>query len=103
MSQYPDNYTWVASRFGKAMDAHQQFGKALREAGPLGAKEAHLIQLAAAAATRSEGAVHSHVKQALESGASAEEIYHALVLLASTIGFPATAAALCWAREVTEK
>jgi len=47
--------------------------------------------------------VHSHVRRALEAGAKPDEIYHALVLLVSTIGFPAVSAALSWAREIIEK
>lgn len=48
---------------------------------------------------RSEGAVHSHVRRALEAGATPEEIYHAVMLLTSTIGFPNVAAALSWAED----
>ena len=102
MSQYSDNYNWLISNFGDVMNAHQELGRTLRNAGPLDARHGHLIQLAAAAANRSEGAVHSHVKRALDAGATAEEIYHALVLLTSTVGFPTVAAALCWAREIIE-
>ena len=100
MSKYTSNYTWLESKFAKAMEAHQQFGIALQEAGPIEGKTAQLIQLAGAAAAKSEGAVHSHVKRALAAGAQPGEIYHALLLLASTIGFPATAAAISWAREI---
>jgi len=99
MAKYPDNYTWLTKTFGKVLKAHQALGKEVQAAGPIKGKQAQLIQLAAAAATRSEGAVHSHVKRALEAKAKPEEIYHTLVLLTSTIGFPATAAALSWARE----
>ena len=59
--------------------------------------------LAAAASLQSEGAVHSHTRRALEAGAAQEEIYHALVLLVSTIGFPKVAAAISWADDVTRK
>jgi alkylhydroperoxidase/carboxymuconolactone decarboxylase family protein YurZ len=100
MSRFTSNYSWLESTFGKAMEAHQEFGKALREAGPLCDKDAQLIQLAGAAAIRSEGGVHSHAKRALDAGAQPGEIYHTVLLLASTIGFPATAAALSWAREI---
>jgi hypothetical protein len=58
-----------------------------------------LIQLAAAAAIRSEGSVHSHVRRAIKAGASPEEVFHAIILLTSTIGFPSTSAALSWAHE----
>ena len=102
MPTRPDNYQWLESTFGSVMQAHQRLGQELQAAGPLDAKTAHLIQLAAAAASRSEGAVHSHVRRALTAGAAQAEIHHALILLASTIGFPNAAAALCWARDVLE-
>ncbi len=102
MAKYTDNYTWIETNFGSALRLHQDLGKALREAGPVDEKTAELTQLAAAAATRSEGAVHSHVKRALKAGASSDEIYHTLILLISTIGFPTVAAALSWARDIIE-
>jgi len=102
MSEYPRNYNWLVSKFDKVMKAHQNLGKELSEAGPLSEKDGQLIQLAAAAAIRSEGAVHSHCKRALKAGAQPDEIFHALVLLTSTIGFPAVAAAVSWAKEVLE-
>lgn len=102
MSGFTTNYAWMTDKFGPVMEAHQEFGKALQQAGPLDAKTIQLIQLAAAAAARSQGAVHSHVRRALDAGALPEEIYHALMLLASTIGFPNVAAALSWAREIIE-
>ena len=83
--------------FLKAVDA---LGAAAQRAGPLDDKVTQLVQLAAAAAIRSEGAVHSHARRALEAGASPEEIHHALISIASTIGFPTVRAALSWADDV---
>lgn len=83
--------------FIKAVEA---LGKAARMAGPLDDRQGQLLQLAAAAAIRSEGAVHSHTKRALKAGATADEIRHALILLTSTIGFPNVMAALSWADDV---
>ena len=103
MAEYSDNYNWLLTQFGPVMESHRDFGKSLREAGPIAPKTAHLIQMAGAAAVRSEGSVHSHVKRALEAGATPSEIYHTIILLASTIGFPAAAAAISWAREIVEK
>ena len=103
MKKLPPNYLWITEKFGSVMEAHRSLGEIACEAGPLTAKQAELIKLAAAAANQSEGSVHSHTKRALEAGAGPEEIYHALILLVSTIGFPATAAALSWAREILEK
>jgi len=99
----PTNFQWLSQEFGEVMRAHEEMGRALGSAGPLSKKTAQLIKVAAAAANRSEGAVHSHTKRALEAGAAPEEVYHALLLLVSTVGFPVVAAALSWARETIEK
>ena len=100
MTQYPENYRWLLQKFNTVMEKHQDLGKAVRDAGPIDKKNAQLIQLGAAAATRAEGSVHSHAKRALDAGATPEEIYHAIILLTSTIGFPAVAAALCWVKDI---
>jgi AhpD family alkylhydroperoxidase len=100
---YPPWYAYLAEKYGPFMKALEQLGETVRQAGPLPAKTAHLIQLAAAATNRSEGAVHSHTRRALQAGASEAEIFHALILLTSTIGFPTVSAALSWAYDVIEK
>lgn len=83
--------------------AVKNLGDVVRSSGPLDKKTSQLIQLAAAAATQSEGSVHSHTKRALADGASRQEIEHALLLLVSVMGFPKTAAALSWAYDVLEE
>ena len=93
-------YMNIRKRYPKLSEAVEILGKAARAAGPLNKKTSHLVQLSAAAAMRSEGSVHSHVRRALEAGAKKEEIYHTLILLTSTIGFPAVSAAISWADDV---
>jgi AhpD family alkylhydroperoxidase len=83
--------------------AVQNLGDVVRTSGPLDKKTSQLIQLAAAAATQSEGSVHSHTKRALEDGATRAEIEHALMMLVSVMGFPKTAAALSWAYDVLDE
>ena len=65
----PDQYTSIKKRFRAFFTAAENLGKAAKNAGPISGKNSHLIQLAAAAAIRSEGAVHSHTRRALELGA----------------------------------
>jgi 4-carboxymuconolactone decarboxylase len=96
-------FDYVEQKHPKFMKALEQLGKSVREEGPLDRKTANLIQLAAAAAIRSEGAVHSHTKRALEAGAERDEIIHAVILLTSTIGFPNVSAALSWVDDVVGK
>jgi 4-carboxymuconolactone decarboxylase len=97
---YPNWYSFIKENHGKFISALEQLGEVMRQEGPLDEKTAHLIQLAAAAAIRSEGAVHSHVRRALKAGAKPQEIYHALILLTSTIGFPNISAAMSWAYDI---
>ena len=97
------HYLRVKNRFPDYLSAVEALGAAARKEGPIDEKAAQLIQLAAAAAIRSEGAVHSHVRRAREAGAKEEEIYHTLILLTSTIGFPAVSAAISWADDEIEE
>ena len=96
MDKFPKQYESIKERFGEFHEALSALGKAARGSGPIDEKTGHLIQLAAAAATRSEGAVHSHARRALAAGATADELYHAVILTTSTIGFPTVSAALSW-------
>lgn len=100
MSKLPGQYVSIKTRFKKYFTAVDNLGKVVKASGPINKKTSHLIQLAAAAAIRSEGSVHSHTRRALEAGAKPAEIYHAVILLTSTIGFPTVSAALSWVDDV---
>jgi 4-carboxymuconolactone decarboxylase len=102
-ASFPGWYLFIKENFGGFVESLEQMGEVVRKEGPLDDKTSHLIQLAAAAGIRSEGSVHSHVRRALKAGAKPEEIYHALLLLTSTVGFPTVAAALSWAYDVLGK
>jgi alkylhydroperoxidase/carboxymuconolactone decarboxylase family protein YurZ len=94
-------------RFGRenpaVVLAYDALGKACAEAGPLDVKMRELVKLGMAIGARLEGAVHSHVRRALEAGASPEQIRHVVSLAAPTLGFPATVAAYTWVEEVMRK
>lgn len=94
--ELPDHYKGIRKRFGEYGEILNELGRAAKDSGPLDDKTSELIQLAASASIRSEGAVHSHARRALELGASPEELYHTLLLLTSTIGFPNVAASISW-------
>jgi len=103
MSELPGQYLSIKKRFKKFFTAVDNLGKVTRNTGPINIKTSHLIQLAVAAAIRSEGSVHSHTRRALKAGAKPEEIYHAIILTTSIIGFPTVSAALSWADDVVKK
>ena len=101
-SKPPKHYRRIRKAQPEFIAAWDAISKAVRDTGPLAPKTGHLIQLAAAAAVRSEGAVHSHVRRLLEMKAKPEEIRQAIMLAAATIGFPAVMAALSWADDILD-
>jgi len=103
MPKYPGQYQNMTKRYKGVIKALEGLGKATKAAGPLSKKTSELIQLAAAAAIRAEGSVHSHARRALEAGAKPAEIQHAIIVLTSTIGFPTVSAALSWVDDVLAK
>src|SRR6266542_1147018 len=103
MPKYPQQYNSIMKRYKGVIKSLDGLGKATKAAGPLNKKTSELIQLAAAAAIRSEGSVHSHTRRAVAAGAKPEEVRHTIVLLTSTIGFPTVSAALSWADDILEK
>jgi AhpD family alkylhydroperoxidase len=103
MPKYPEQYTSIMKRYKGVMAALEKLGKATKAAGPLNKKTSELVQMAAAAAIRAEGSVHSHARRALEAGAKPAELQHTIILLTSTIGFPTVSAALSWVDDVLAK
>ena len=96
------SYHDISKRYPDVINALETLGSTVRSTGPLDDKTSQLIQLAAAAASKSEGSVHSHTRRAQKAGATREEIYHTLLLLISTIGFPQAMAAISWCRDILE-
>ncbi|MDA8162284.1 MAG: carboxymuconolactone decarboxylase family protein [Desulfobacteraceae bacterium] len=100
MTKLPKMYSDFLEGYPDMAAAYQSLGKAAGESGPLEEKERELIKLGIAVGAGSEGAVHSHVRRALEMGATNEEIRHAVLLSITTIGLPAMMAALTWAEDI---
>lgn len=82
--------------------AYDALGDACRQAGPLTERDQRLVKLGIAIGLASEGGVRSHVRRGLKEGISAADLLHAIVIAVPTAGFPTTAAAYQWAREVLE-
>jgi alkylhydroperoxidase/carboxymuconolactone decarboxylase family protein YurZ len=89
-----------ATRFPDLWQAYQALGASAAASGPIDARGRRLVKLAMAVGAGSEGAVHSHARQALEEGVSAEEIRQVCNLAITTLGFPTAMAALSWVNDV---
>ncbi len=83
--------------------AYASLGGSLADAGPLDAKARRLVKLALAIGTGSEGAVHSHVRRALDEGLTPAELRHIAILAISTLGLPRAVAALTWIEDIVGK
>jgi alkylhydroperoxidase/carboxymuconolactone decarboxylase family protein YurZ len=102
MEELPSAAGDVAKKHPALWKAYAALGKAVSEAGPLDARARRLVKLGLAIGAGSEGAVHSHARQALAEGLTPQEIKHAALLAVTTLGFPHAVAALSWIEDVTE-
>jgi alkylhydroperoxidase/carboxymuconolactone decarboxylase family protein YurZ len=92
----------VAAAFPNVWKAYAALGKACSEAGPIEGRTARLVKLALAIGASSEGAVHSHVRRALEEGVAREELKQVALLAIPTLGFPQAVKGLTWIEDVTD-
>ena len=99
MSQLPKPFQQFRADHPDLYSAYERLGEEAAQAGPLDAKVRELIKLGMAAANGSESAVQSHTHRALDSGATAQEVEHALLLGINTIGFSTMMAAMTWAKQ----
>src|SRR3712207_139607 len=101
MTDYlPEVYQQFERRLAEVTGGSDTTGSAEHEAGPFAERERRLDKVGVAVGAESEGGVRSHVRKLLGIGASQDEILHTIILALTTIGFPATNAALGWAEEV---
>ena len=92
----------VAKTYPVLWKAYTALGRAAADAGPLSERERRLVKLALAIGSGSEGATHSHSRRALAEGLKSDEIKHVALLGVTTLGFPASAAALSWIDDIVK-
>jgi AhpD family alkylhydroperoxidase len=99
MARLPKAYESFKKTYPEVWQAYDRLGGLIHDSGPLDKKNRELLKLAISFGARLEGAVHSHTRRALEQGATAEEIYHVVLLGLTTLGFPQTIAACTWVED----
>jgi len=72
------------------------------ESGPIDARGRRLLKLALTIGAGSEGAVHSHCRQALQECIAEDELRQVAVLAITPLGFPAAMAAMSWIGDIVE-
>ena len=99
----PKPYKQMHADHPDYMRAYESFGKAAREAGPLGDREVAMVKVAISIGSGLEGATHSHCRKALEAGCTPDELRHVALVSAPTIGFPTMMRARSWVEDVLQK
>ena len=95
----PRTFLAFITKFPALGEAHETVARAVDAAGPLDARTCSLVKIGLSIGAGLESAVKSHVRRALENGATPAEIEQAVLLTMNTCGFPRTVAAWSWARE----
>lgn len=98
----PETYLRFKRTFPAVVEAYEELGRACHNTGPLSPKCRELIKVGISLGAGLESATKSHVRQSREAGASEEEVRHAAVLAATTIGFPGMMRAMTWVNDVLE-
>ena len=103
MMYLPKIFEKFSADFPEVFKDYEKLGISCRNAGPIAEKYQYLIKLGIAIGANSQGAVRSHTRKSLASGATPEEIVHAVLLALTTTGFPNMMAAMTWVSEVLEQ
>ena len=99
----PGVFKQFTAKYPALGEAHQQIGKAVQSAGPLDRKTTELIKIGISIGAGLETATRSHVRQAMQHGATEVEIEQAVLLAYNTLGWPRMIAAWTWARQQIER
>lgn len=97
--ELPKAYRSFQDRYPSIWQAYDRLGAAVHQHGPLDEKTRELVKLGIAVGARLEGAVHAHVRKALDAGATPEEIRQVVLLSIPTVGFPTMMATLTWVED----
>lgn len=103
MAGLPKPFEEFKSKYPDVYAAYEKLGTATLEAGPLDPKTRELVKLGIAFGAGLEGAAHSHVRRALDQGASADELKHTALLALTTLGFPSMMRSLIWVEDVLRR
>ncbi len=99
----PHTFKAFVSKYPALGEAHERVGKEVEQLGPLDARTLALIKIGISLGAGLESALRSHVRRAMQAGASEQEIEQAILLGMNTVGFPRTVAAWSWAQVQFER
>lgn len=100
MDVIEENLNYFIEKHGDIYEAYEEYGKRLHEeGGPLDKKTRWLIKVAISACCQHEFSLRTHIRKAIKSGCTREEVEHAILLVAPSSGFPMMMEALLVLRD----
>lgn len=96
----PRSYQEIQNRYPDIAEKHAELVRACKAAGPIDPKTAELVKLGIAVGAGLDGGTHSHARQALDAGATPDEIRHVVLLATSTLGMSRMLQARRWVEEI---
>jgi len=94
----PGTYLEFVKKYPTLGSAHEKIATEVEKAGPLDARTQALVKIGICVGAGLESALRSHVRRAMQHGATTVEIEQAVLLGMNTVGFPRTVAAWSWAQ-----
>jgi len=101
--ELPSTAGELADKYPEIWEQYSGLGEACSDAGPIDGETKRLVKLALAAGSESEGAVHSHVRRALDEGVDPDALRHVALLSIPTLGFPKAMATLTWIDDLVDE
>lgn len=94
------NLKYFTDNHRNIYEAYEAYGRSIhKEGGPLEDKTRWLIKITTSATSGYLYALKTHIRKAIRSGCSRDEIEHAILLIAPTAGFPRMMEALLVLRD----
>ncbi|MCC6907441.1 MAG: carboxymuconolactone decarboxylase family protein [Phycisphaerales bacterium] len=98
-SAVPQTYKDFITKYPALGESHERVARTVDKAGPLDEKTRALIKIGICIGAGLDSALRSHVRRAMQAGASEKEIEQATLLAMNTCGLPRTVAAWSWAQQ----
>jgi len=96
--ELPEHFRSFVREYPDIWEAHQKLSETCAACGPLDRKTRELIKVGISGAANQTTALQRHAVMAVQAGATQEEVFQAVLLMITTVGFPRASAALQWAR-----
>lgn len=94
MPKPPKFYEAFVKKYPQVAGKYEELGDAVHQLGPLNDRDRALIKLAISGSHLYSSAFKAHIRKAIASGISREEIEQVVLLFLPTIGFPTMMAAM---------